>query len=71
LKPQNVSEKDNSMTKRLELWCLTTLQQYISFIVAIIIIGGGNRNTWRNPQICRKPLTNFITLCCVEYTSSW
>ena len=33
-------------------------QQYFSYIVAVSFIGGGNR---RNPQICRKSLTNFIT----------
>ena len=32
-------------------------------------IGGGNRCTRRNPLNCRKPLTIFITQCCIEYTS--
>ena len=39
------------------------VQQYFSNIVAVSFIGGGNRST------CRKPLTNFITQCCIEYTS--
>jgi len=26
------------------LWCLTTLQQYFSYIVAVSVIGGGNRH---------------------------
>jgi hypothetical protein len=30
---------------------------------------GGNHNTWRKPQTCRKPLTNVITYCCIECTS--
>jgi hypothetical protein len=34
-------------------------------------IGGGNRSAWINPQTCRKSLTNFITQCCIEYTSPW
>jgi len=25
----------------------------------------------RKPWICRKSLTNFITYCCIEYTSPW
>jgi len=36
-------------------------QQYVSYIVAISFIGGGHRSTQRNPQTCRKSLTNFIT----------
>jgi hypothetical protein len=43
----------------------TIFQLYRSFI------GGGNRNTQRKPPTCRKSLTNVITLCCIEYTSSW
>ena len=31
-----------------------------------VFIGGGNR---RKPPTCRKSLTNFITQCCIEYTS--
>ena len=34
---------------------------------------GGHCYWWRksekNPPICRKSLTNFITYCCIEYTS--
>jgi hypothetical protein len=33
--------------------------------------GGWNRGTRRKPPTCRKSLTNFITLCCIEYTSPW
>jgi hypothetical protein len=28
-----------------------------------------NRSTQRKPPTCRKSLTNFITECCIEYTS--
>ena len=28
-------------------------------------------STRRRPPTCRKPLTNFITYCCIEYTSVW
>jgi hypothetical protein len=34
-------------------------------------ISGGNRSTWGKPPTCRKLLTNFITQCCIEYTSPW
>jgi len=43
------------------LWCLTQLQQYFSYIVAVSFIGGGNQSTRRNPQTCHKSQTNFIT----------
>jgi len=35
----------------------------------VSFIDGGNRSTHRKPQTCRKSLTNFITLCGLEYTS--
>ena len=37
-------------------------RQYFSYIVAISFIGGGNRSTQGKPQICRKSLTNCITI---------
>jgi len=43
-------------------------QQYFYYIVAFSFIDGGNQ---RKPWICRKSLTNFITYCCIEYTSPW
>ena len=34
-------------------------------------IGGGNQsNRWKAPT-CHKSLTNFITQCCIEYTSQY
>jgi hypothetical protein len=39
--------------------------------VAVRFIGGGNRNAQRKSPTCHKSLTNFITYCCIEYTSSW
>ena len=46
-------------------------QQYFSYIVAVNFNGGGNRRTRRKPLTHRKSLTNFITKCCIEYTSPW
>ena len=43
---------------------LCCFQHYFSYIVAVSFIVEGNRST----QI--KPLTNFITYCCIEYTST-
>jgi hypothetical protein len=37
--------------------------------VAVSFIGGGNRSTGRKPLTCPKSLANFITYCCIEYTS--
>jgi hypothetical protein len=39
--------------------------------VAVSFIGVGKLNTQRKPQTCRKLLTNFITWCCIEFTSPW
>jgi hypothetical protein len=36
-------------------------QQYISYIVVVSFIGGGNWNTRRKLLTCGKSLTNFIT----------
>jgi len=36
--------------------------------MAVNLIGGEN---WRKPPTCCKLLTNFITYCCIEYTSPW
>ena len=30
-----------------------------------------DQSTQRKLQTCRKSLTNFITLCCIKYTSPW
>ena len=77
-------KKDRIMTMRkgtypCSLWQLSCLvwfygaerhfQQYFSYIVAVSFIGGGNWSTQRKPPTCRKSLTNFITKCCIEYTS--
>jgi hypothetical protein len=42
-----------------------------SYIMAVSFIGRGNWSTRRKPPTCRKPLTNFIITCCIEYTSPW
>ena len=40
--------------------------------VTVSFIGGGNQSTRRKPPTsCCKSLTNFITWCCIEYTSLW
>jgi len=36
--------------------CLTRCQQYISYIVVISFIDGGNQSTWRKPSTCSKAL---------------
>jgi hypothetical protein len=46
------------------------MKPLISYIVTVSLICGGNQSTLRKPLTCRKSRTNFITLCCTEYTSS-
>jgi hypothetical protein len=41
--------------------CIGLVQQYFSYIVGSVFIGGGNQTTRRKPQTCHKSLTNFIT----------
>jgi len=38
--------------------------------MAVSFICGGNRNTQRKPQSCRKSLTNFITYICNVVSST-
>ena len=46
-------------------------QQYFSYIVAVSFIDEGNRSTRTKQPTCCKSLTNFITWCCIKYTSPW
>ena len=64
---------ENLVMWLLSITCLLFghFQQYFSYIMAVNFIGGGNRSTLRKPPTCHKSLTNFITWCCIEYTSPW
>jgi len=63
--------KNKNKTKMHSIFIVTFLwllygvqrhfQQYSSYIVAVNIIGGGNRSTRGKPMTCRMSLTNFIT----------
>ena len=41
-------------------------QKYFSYIVEVSFISGGNQSTWRKPPICRKSLTNHMTVSTPE-----
>ena len=56
-------------TSNMKVWSIVFNATFnsISFIIVVFIfIGGGNR---RKTPTCRKSLTNFITQCCIKYTS--
>jgi hypothetical protein len=46
----------------------TTFNNASAKMMVVSFIGGGNR---RKALTCRKSLTNFITECCILYTSPW
>jgi hypothetical protein len=52
----------------LGFWCLTSLSTIFQLYRGGFI-GGGNWSTRRKPPTYRKSMTNFITQCCIEYTS--
>jgi hypothetical protein len=45
--------------------------QYFNNMEAASFIGGKNQSARGKPPTCRKSLTNFITLCCIEYSWQW
>ena len=49
----------------------TPLSTKFNYIMVVSFIGAGNWSTQRKPLTCRKSLTNFITQCCIKYTSPW
>ena len=48
---------------------MTNTEHSFSYIMAVSIIGGGNRSIRRKTLTCRKSLTNFITQCCIEQSA--
>ena len=50
-----------SVIVMVKVFNATFNQLYFSYIVAVSVIGGGNRSTRRKPPTCCISLTNFIT----------
>ena len=74
MNPENLnirSKKFCFLKRKLKVYGVHHFQQYISYIMAVSFIGGGNWSTRRKPTTCRNLLTNFITQCCIKYTSPW
>ena len=42
-----------------------------SSVISWIKVSFIDRGNQRKPLTCHKSLTNFITQCCIEYTSPW
>jgi len=51
------------------LWHTTPLSAKLQLYRSVSFIGEWSRSTRRKPPSCHKSLTNFITWCCIEYTS--
>ena len=63
----NISQ--NARIQEIGLWSSTSLSRIFQLYRGVSFIGGWNRSTRRKPPIWRKSLTNFITYCCIKYTS--
>jgi hypothetical protein len=50
----------------LGLWCLMPLLNNI-LLISWRSYDEGNRSPQRKPLTCRKPMTNFITWCCIAW----
>jgi hypothetical protein len=46
-------------------------QQYISYIMELSFTGGGRQSIGGKPPNCHMSLTNFMTSCSIEYSSTW
>ena len=54
---------------KLDLWCWTPLSPIFQLYHGCQLYWWRKPECRRKPPNCRKSLTNFITWCCIEYTS--
>ena len=57
--------QNQPITIGLRLWCLMPLWTIFQ------LHRGGKFDWWSKPPTCRKYNANFITYCCIRYTSPW
>jgi hypothetical protein len=68
---KSLSQMTTNMFRLTKVHCLQIYYFILYFVreCAGQFIGEGKRSTRRKPLTCCKSLANFITQCCIEYTS--
>ena len=63
--------QDFKLSEMIKVMVFNTTFNNISVTSWLSVLLVGETGVPRKPQTWRKSLTNFITQCCIEYTSPW